>query len=144
MVFALINPQVCIIFNLKCEYSGLVKWDSRIKAWVPAQELKGGFTVDCQLACQITLESVPVRQTMPLLHTSFSLALSGLPLCFTSLHLHQVGKGTLTPQVNRYARHTILRRRKATCLCGVSGYGSSPEMSHVGMESSELQCFPVR
>jgi hypothetical protein len=53
---------------------------------------------------------VSVRQLAPLLHTSFRQALAGLPLCFASLHLHQVGKGTRTPQVSRYARHTILRR----------------------------------
>ncbi len=69
-----------------------------------------GFVVDRRLAgLNPASNPVPVRQLASLLHTSFRQGLTALPLCFTSLHLHPVGRGTHTSEVSRYARHTILR-----------------------------------
>ena len=50
---------------------------------------------------------VPVRRLVPLLHASFKPHLTMTPLRFATLHLHQVGRGTLTLQVSRHARHTL-------------------------------------
>lgn len=48
---------------------------------------------------------VSVRRFVPLLHAAFRPCLTATPLRFASLHLHQVGMGTFTPQVSRHARH---------------------------------------
>ena len=57
---------------------------------------------------------VSVRQLIRLLHTAFRSHLTMTPLCFTILHLHQVGKGTSTLLVRQHARH-------ASCTTGIAG-----------------------
>ena len=49
---------------------------------------------------------VSVRQLIPLIHTSSRPNLTVTPLCFSNLHLHQVGNGTHTHLVICHARHT--------------------------------------
>ena len=48
---------------------------------------------------------VPVRRLVRLFHTSFRPHLTMTPLCFSSLHLHQVGRGTSTLLDSVHARH---------------------------------------
>ncbi len=64
--------------------------------------------------------SVSVRQLVHLLHTAFRHYLTIMPLCFAILHLHQVGKGTLTLPARKRARHASYRTRFAGGLTAVS------------------------
>ncbi len=48
---------------------------------------------------------ISVRRLTHSLHASFRPRLATTPLRFTLLHLHQVGKGTSTPQTVKHARH---------------------------------------
>ena len=56
--------------------------------------------------------SVSVRRLTHSLHASFRPRLTTTPLRFTLLHLHQVGKGTCTPQTVKHARHTQRTRTR--------------------------------
>jgi hypothetical protein len=49
---------------------------------------------------------VPVRRLVPLIHASFRPHLTMTPLRFSTLHLHQVARGTFTLPDSVHARHT--------------------------------------
>src|SRR5262249_46050666 len=62
---------------------------------------------------------VSVRQVAVLLRTAFRPHLTVTPLCFASLHLHQVGQGTFTPKLSNMLGTRLNRSRgralRASC-----------------------------
>ena len=58
-------------------------------------------------------DRVSVRRLARVFHASFRHHLTMMPVCFASLHLHQVGRGTYTLLVYEHARHTSTTTRRA-------------------------------